>query len=462
MATRTLDWRRGPLSISLPDEQTRVLTKPDLPMLGTPVELVERALADPIGCPRLEQMARPGDRVALLVTDMQDTVFGQQGVGLYLLNRLNAAGVPDERITLVHAAGMHGHPGARAKIGEAILQRVRYLEHDPMDERAVTYVGMTRAGTPVWVNTVVAEADLVVGVGACSPSLYGYQGGGGIILPGVAGNDTVRRNHTKIMTNRTSSCWGPGNPMREDVMDAADFVRLRLKIDFTANTVFAGYFREEWPVAVRYLQQHAMTPVAPADIYLFAPANSGELMSMYMQIELAEEAAKRDGVIIACISAARHQPLSNRPLAETLQEFVECTAQWTRLSDDGRAAHEHWRRRDMVCKEELLARSLDEITRLVTRMEGEPRSTTHVWSHKRCILNRRTVLVTEGVTPEEGERFGFRLVTDSFDEALRYARAHAGPSPRIIANLPPTNAVPWVERRDEADAGMLREAAHSP
>lgn len=63
----------------------------------------------------------------------------------------------------------------------------------------------------------------------------------------------------------------------------------------------------------------------------------------------------------------------------------------------------------MVCKEVLLARSLDEITRVVTRMEGEPRSTTHVWSHKCCILIRRTVLVTEGVTPEEGERFGFRL-----------------------------------------------------
>lgn len=54
------------------------------------------------------------------------------------------------------------------------------------------------------------------------------------------------------------------------------------------------------------------------------------------------------------------------------------------------------------------------------------------------------------------------LVADSYDEALRYARAHVGPNPRIIANLPPLNAVPWVERRDEANTSMLHEAAHSP
>lgn len=449
MATWTLDWAQGPMTVTLPDENLKVLERPELPVLGTPVELVDRALAQPIGCPPLEQIVKPGDRAALLVTDMQDQVLGRQGVGQYLLDRLNAAGVPDERITVVHAAGMHGHPGARRRIGDGIVGRVRYLEHDPMDESCLAYVGMTLAGTPVWVNRVVAEADFVMGVGQCSSSLYGYQGGGGIILPGVAGKDTTRRNHSKIMTTRTSSCWGPGNPMREDVMDAADLARLRLKIDFTANTVFAGYFREEWPVAVGYLQQHAMIPVEPADLYVFAPANSRELMSMYMQIELAEEATKRTGVIIACISAADHQPVSGRPLCETLDEFVRATEEWTKETGDDNPHHAHWHHRDMVCKEELLARSFDEITRVVARMEGEPRSTTHVWSHKRCILNRHTILVTEGVSPEEGARFGFRSVHRRFVDALAEALYVLGPSPSILASMPPRNGVPWVARRDE-------------
>lgn len=448
MATWTLDWAKGPVTVTLPDDHLTVIERPELPTFGTPVELVERALAQPLGCPPLEAMVRPGDRVALLVTDMQDTVFGQMGVGVYLLNRLNAAGVPDEHITIVHAAGMHGHPGARSKIGAVILNRVRYIEHNPMDESEVSYMGMTAAGAPVWVNTTVARADFVMGVGACTPSLYGYQGGGGIILPGVAGNDTVRRNHSKIMTTRTSSCWGPGNPMREDVMDAADLARLRLKIDFTGNTVFAGYFREEWPATVSYLQQHVMVPVEPVDLYVFSPASSTSLMSLYMQIELAEQATRRQGAIIACISASGHTPLSGRPLKETLDEFIWCTEQWTKETEPGPRHHEA-RARDIVCKEELLSRSLDDIIRVIVRMEGEPRSTTHVWSHKRCILNRHTILVTEGVTPEEGARFGFQHTTRSFDDALKCALAHVGPHPRIIANMPPKNAVPWVAERDE-------------
>lgn len=449
MASWTLGWDRGPCTVTLPDENLRVLARPELPELGAPLELVDRALSAPIGSPPLEQMVGPGDRVALLVTDIQDRLLGQQGVGRYLLDRLNAAGVPDDRITMVHAAGMHGHPGARGRIGDEILGRVAYVEHDPMDDAGLAYVGMTLAGTPVWVNRVVAEADFVVGIGQCSPSLYGYQGGGGIILPGVAGKDTTRRNHSKIMTTRTSSCWGPGNPMREDVMDAADLGRLRLKIDVAANAVFAGYFREEWPVAVDYVQRNAMIPVEPADLYVFAPANSRELMSMYMQIELAEEATRRGGAIIACISAANHRPLSDRPLCETLDEMIRATEAWTKETGDDNPRHAHWRHRDMVCKEELLARSLEEITRVVARMEGEPRSTTHVWSHKRCIEGRRTILVTEGVSPEEGARFGFHSVHRRFEDALDEALSGMGTSPAILASMPPRNGVPWVARRDE-------------
>src|SRR5207247_8519745 len=129
-------------------------------------------------------------------------------------------------------------------------------------------------GTPVSGNEAAGEADFVLGVGQCSPSLYGFQGGAGIILPGIAACDTTRFNHNRIITTQTSSAWGPGNPMREDVMDAGDLARLRFKIDFTGNTVFGGYFREEWPVAVRYVENEVMPAVDPTDLYVFAPGDA--------------------------------------------------------------------------------------------------------------------------------------------------------------------------------------------
>ena len=78
----------------------------------------------------------------------------------------------------------------------------------------------------------------------------------------------------------------------------------------------------------------------------------------------------------------------------------------------------------------------------MTWMLGGLRSTTHVWSQRRCIEGWYVILVSEGAKPEDGLRMGFRAVTGSFDDALRQAPAVTGPSPRIVASMPPKNGMP--------------------
>lgn len=76
MASWTLDWKRGPVEVSLPDANLQtVIRAPTLPNLGSPEELVTRALDNPIGCPPLEQQVTPGSRVAVLVSDMHDRLL---------------------------------------------------------------------------------------------------------------------------------------------------------------------------------------------------------------------------------------------------------------------------------------------------------------------------------------------------------------------------------------------------
>ena len=443
----TLPWRQGPFDVALPDDgSVTLIERPKLPTLGTPLELVKKALADPIGSPPLAELVKPNQRIALLVTDMQDRILGQEGVGDYLLDQFNALGVPDSHVSIIHAAGMHGHPGARSAVGEKLIARAGfYVEHDPFDEANLSFLGVTPFGTPVWVNRWAAEADLVIGVGQCSPSLYGFQGGAGIILPGISGADTVRFNHNRILTTRTSSSWGPGNPMRQDVMDTGDLARLKLKIDFTANNVFAGYFRDEWPVAVKYIEENAMTCVEPSDLYVFAAGGDAPLMSsIYMQIESAVRATREDSVVIAVVSAHRHKPFPARPLEETMKEFLYATARWCEETGDDNPLHSHWHMRDGVCKEELLARPLSDISRVVARLQGEPRSTTHVWSHRRCIESRRTILVSEGVSAEDGEAMGFLATYPDFSSAYQHALTLTGPKPTTLANMPPNQGMPYV------------------
>src|SRR5687768_8930387 len=107
MATWTLDWRNGPATVEVPDGNLRqVVTRREPPPRQADwTELVRRAIEDPIGSPPLRQLLKPGMRVAVLLTDMHDAMFGTRDrVGPWLLDYLNAAGVPDERIRLIHAA----------------------------------------------------------------------------------------------------------------------------------------------------------------------------------------------------------------------------------------------------------------------------------------------------------------------------------------------------------------------
>ncbi|TAK24431.1 MAG: DUF2088 domain-containing protein [Chloroflexota bacterium] len=440
MAQWQLDWRSGPMTLDIPDRNLRqVVTSRELPSLGAWPDLVREAIEHPIGSAPLRELIKPGVSVAILLTDVHDGLFGAtHRVGPMLLDFLNAAGVPDSKITLIHAAGLHGHADAIARIGPEVLNRVRYHEHDPLNESMLSFHGATWQGTPVWANRLATEADLMIGFGGCNPSLFGFQGGAGIILPGISGADTIRHNHIKIMNSqRVISGWWPGNPQRMDVMDAGDRAGFRFKIDITANTVFSGYFRDEWPIAVKYIKDNVLTRVAPTDIYVHATSNTRDLANaLYMHVEYGSQIVRPGGIIIVCASAADRVRVPARSVEETLYEMTHATRVWNAESGPGDPVQRaYWRKRDVLCKEELMKLSMEQLSRILARHLGEPRSTTMSWSHKRALLKQRTFLVTEGVDPEEGMQMGFAYVTRSFDDALRMAFAELGDDAAVVANV---------------------------
>ena len=355
-------------------------------------------------------------------------------IGPYLLNQCNAAGVPDEHITVLHAAGMHGHAGAIEKLGKGWLHRVRYVEHHPYKAEDLDYVGTTRMGTPVWVNRMVTEADYVLGVGGCSPSLFGWHGGAGIILPGASGRDTIRHNHTYILMDRPISGWGPGNPQREDVQDAGDLAGFNMKIDFTANTVFAGYHREEWPTTVEYCQEHTMTPVEQADIYIMGIGASANLGCLYMKIEAAEQVVRENGIVILVCSAHEQPDVSDWSEERALQQTIDSTDAW--MGNGGTLnASDNPLELDLLARFRLMQLPLSRLAQILTRREGEPRSTCMSWSHRRAIERERTFIVTE-MDEEQAYSYGFAYATHSFDDALQKTFSELGRDARIVVNAP--------------------------
>jgi len=78
--------------------------KPPIPGVNDPIEEIRRTLDHPIGSPKIEELARPGMEVVLLFDDLQRPTPVHLALP-EILNRLNRAGIPDERITGICAVG---------------------------------------------------------------------------------------------------------------------------------------------------------------------------------------------------------------------------------------------------------------------------------------------------------------------------------------------------------------------
>jgi len=194
---------------------------------------IARALAHPLDTPLLSEIVSPGETVVVLVDDHTRTTPAAQ-ILPPVLGELRAGGVRDEDVTILITHGTHRQSReeeVRQKVGEEVYRRFRIVQHRCTDEQEQVYLGLTRRGTPVWVNRRVVEADRCIGIGHVGPSPYaGYSGGSKLIVPGVASLDTINANHSLVALGFRQ----PGRvdvPCRLDIEEAAAAVRLDMVVD---------------------------------------------------------------------------------------------------------------------------------------------------------------------------------------------------------------------------------------
>jgi nickel-dependent lactate racemase len=248
-----LNYSGGRINFSLPSEWN-VLSSQDCakaPVVEDAAREVERALDSPIGTLTLEKLASSGMKAVVLFDDMQRATPAYLALPS-ILNRLNKAGVPDERITAICARGTHPAPSPEQiekKVGKETLRRLhgRIHIHDAQSAENV-FIGKTRRGTPVEINKYVAEADLVIGIGTCMPHPYaGFSGGCKIIMPGVSSYRSIGDHHYSWLRNKSCKLSVlEGNSWYDETVEVARLGGLAFKVDFLLNEndqvirVFAG------------------------------------------------------------------------------------------------------------------------------------------------------------------------------------------------------------------------------
>lgn len=232
---------RGSLTFELPRgiratvvESRRVPRLPDVP------HAVKQALDNPVGSPPLRSLAKPGDRVRIVVTDVTRACPDHLLVPP-LLDELSAAGVRDEDITVVVGIGAH-RPSTLdekvGKLGEAVVRRVNVVDPDPRDPAALTDLGKTASGVPIVLSKTILDADLLIATGIVEPHQYaGYSGGRKTVAIGVAGEETIAYTHGPIFLDHPKTRLGniDGNPFHEAVAEIAERAGLKFILNVVAD-----------------------------------------------------------------------------------------------------------------------------------------------------------------------------------------------------------------------------------
>jgi nickel-dependent lactate racemase len=219
-----------------PERLLDVIAPRPSPPAGDATAAVELAFDHPVGSEPLEVLAVGARRPVIVCDDMTRPTPTDLLLPV-VLDRLNRAGVEDSQVTVLIATGTHRpmtEDELTAKLGADVVARVTVTNHVYEDRQQLVNLGTTPSGIPVTVNRLVAESDLVIGVGNIVPHRYcGWAGGAKIIQPGVCGAETTAATHLMITRFPDVGLGSLDNTVRREIDGVADAAGLR----FIVNTV---------------------------------------------------------------------------------------------------------------------------------------------------------------------------------------------------------------------------------
>ncbi len=270
---------------------------------------IARALAHPIGSPLIVELAKGKENV-VLVADDNTRLTPTDVIIPALLNELNAAEVPDDKIRVVIALGTHRfmtEDEILAKFGSETVRRVVIKNHPYKDPNSLVDLGRTANGTSITINKDVVEADFKIGIGSIVPHhIPGYAGGAKIVQPGVSGEITTAETHLLSVREKHSYLGTLDNPVRRELNSIARKVGLNIIFNTVLNhhgEVVAAFFGDVEAAflagAAKAEEVYSVMLPAEADIVLSSsyPCDL-EFWQAHKTLYPSERAVRRGGIII--------------------------------------------------------------------------------------------------------------------------------------------------------------------
>jgi len=236
----SLAYGREQLTVELPEQNVvKVLKIQPASALDDPLDAVFDVLEEPIETEPLAAIAEGKKSACVVICDTTRPVPNPI-ILPPILQTLEDAGIDVPKITILIAAGLrrNSSPEERtALIGEDImLRKFKVSDHSARKLHQHEYLGVTKSGTPIWIDRRYLEAEVKVLTGVIEPhSTSGFSGGRESICPGIAASDTIAACYSPQQLGHEMVCPGSldDNPIHAEQMEIAR----KAGCDFVVNVL---------------------------------------------------------------------------------------------------------------------------------------------------------------------------------------------------------------------------------
>ncbi len=420
--TEKIPYGKGQMEVRIPKKNYVATLRPRFkPGLKDEAGAVRQALENPIGTPRLREMARGRKSAVIVVNDITRPTATYKLLP-HLIQELKDGGMRENQVQLLVATGTHRDntpEELEGMLGKDMVRRFQVVNHHCQDDRMMVDLGKTSGGIPVVINRLFWEAELKITTATIAPhQSAGFSGGRKSVLPGIASLATLKQHHGFGMrSERPAMGWVDGNPFHSNALEAAKMA----KTDFILNTVqndrkeitqvVAGDVEKAWLEGVKASREIFEVKIPrPADIVITTPGGFPKDIDLYQSqkaMASSELVVKEGGTVIL---------------------LAECK--------DGVGAHGFYEWMSAAtCPQDVIDRFI---------REGYSIGASKAWLFSRC-LKRSDLIVVSKCLNDEILKEMFTERADTVDEAIEKALAKHGENAEIILLKNGSDMVPRFE-----------------
>lgn len=286
-------------------------------------EEVNKVLNNPTGTKPLKDIIIPGEKIAIIVSDITRVWMKSDEFVIHIINYLSDLGVKDEDMYIVIALGGHRKSTKEEMIsivGREVYDRIKVYDHECEDDNELVYVGESSRKTPIYLNKRIHEADRVILTGGIVFHLMaGFGGGAKSILPGVVGLKTIQANHSLCFNEGISSGLNrkvksnnvDGNPVRADMNEVCGIVNpdflFNVVLDTSGNFIkfVAGDYKEAWLEGCDFIRSLYGVPIqSEADIVIASAGGYPKDINLYQTVKTVDNGlyGGKEGSVLILLS----------------------------------------------------------------------------------------------------------------------------------------------------------------